>query len=92
MVWNADLKREIPEGWIRGVFSDIANILVVGRHLVSHLDIFTLVSFAIVSSVVEMLNGSCQDQKKCKKVKRVSLFHDMRFFDWRNSAKSAVEI
>ena len=65
---------------------------MVGRHLVSHLDIFTLVSFAIVSSVVEMLNGSCQDQKKCKKVKRVSLFHDMRFFDWRNSAKSSVEI
>ena len=26
MVWNEDLKREIPEGWKNGVFSDIANI------------------------------------------------------------------
>ena len=59
MVWNADLKREIPEGWIRGVFYDIANILVVGRHLVSHLVIFTLVSFAINFSLVEMLIESC---------------------------------
>ncbi|WP_144892054.1 restriction endonuclease subunit S [Flavobacterium tiangeerense] len=26
MVWNAELKREIPEGWESGVLSDIANI------------------------------------------------------------------
>ena len=26
MAWNDDLKREIPEGWNSGVFSDVANI------------------------------------------------------------------
>ena len=26
MVWNEELKREIPDGWENGVFSDIANI------------------------------------------------------------------
>ena len=26
MVWNDDLKREIPEGWNNGIFADIANI------------------------------------------------------------------
>ena len=26
MVWNKKLKREIPEGWSNGIFSDIANI------------------------------------------------------------------
>ena len=74
MVWNADLKREIPEGWIRGVFSDIANILVVGRHLVSHLAIFTLVSFAINFSLVEMLIESCLKYTKNKNVGYVSHF------------------
>ncbi len=35
------------------------SILLVGRHLVSHLAIFTLVSFAIDSSMVEVLIESC---------------------------------
>jgi len=38
-------------------------ILVVGRHLVCHLTIFTLVPFANDSSVVEVLIEFCQKQK-----------------------------
>ena len=40
--------------------------LVVGRHLVCHFAIFTLVSFANGSSVVKVLIESCHEQKNAK--------------------------
>ena len=43
----------------KGVYLPPKGILVVGRQLVSHFAIFTLVSFTIDSSMVEVLIESC---------------------------------
>lgn len=47
--------------------SVVKGILVVGWHLVYHLIVFILVSFAVTPSVIEVLNVSCIEQiKKCE--------------------------
>lgn len=59
---KCESQNEVPQSCIKyaqGESLSPQSILLVGRHLVSHLAIFTLVSFAIDSSMVEVLIESC---------------------------------